>query len=121
LRSHRLINTTATLYLPLSPTPPFLLSFDPVNSQAKTLTQTSQVPMNAGIQNLVISLGVMQVARKIPFDEPGVLNYVRVGYVVCQLVVLGVYYFISYKIKQKKRPNSPQIRGTAECNDARAG
>jgi len=56
--------------------------------------------MNAGIQNLVISLGVMQVARKIPFDEPGVLNYVRIGYVVSQLAILAVYFFISYKIKQ---------------------
>ncbi|KAK0446107.1 inorganic phosphate transporter [Armillaria borealis] len=33
--------------------------------------------MNAGIQNLVISLGAMQVARKIPFDDPDVLNYAR--------------------------------------------
>jgi len=57
--------------------------------------------MNSGIQNLVISLGVMQVARKIPFDEPDVLNYVRLGYVVSQVAILAVYYFISFKIKQK--------------------
>jgi len=57
--------------------------------------------MNAGVQNLVISLGVMQLARKVPFDDPEVLNYVRLGYVVSQAIILGVYYFVSYKIKQK--------------------
>ncbi|KIM74909.1 hypothetical protein PILCRDRAFT_827832 [Piloderma croceum F 1598] len=57
--------------------------------------------MNSGVQNLVISLGVMQVARKIPFDEPDVLLYVRIGYVVSQIAILSVYYYISYKIKQK--------------------
>jgi len=76
--------------------------------------------MNSGVQNLVISLGVMQgtqfavnplnlqtanlvvapnlVARKIPFDEPDVLLYVRIGYVVSQIAILSVYYYISYKV-----------------------
>ncbi|KII84326.1 hypothetical protein PLICRDRAFT_57735 [Plicaturopsis crispa FD-325 SS-3] len=57
--------------------------------------------MNSGVQNLVISLGIMQVARKIPFEDPDVLNYVRIGYVSAQLIVLAVYYYISLKIKQK--------------------
>ncbi|KAJ6469756.1 inorganic phosphate transporter [Mycena polygramma] len=57
--------------------------------------------MNPAVQNLVISLGVMQVARKIPFDDPDVLNYVRIGYVVVQVIVLGVYYYISMAIKSK--------------------
>jgi hypothetical protein len=72
--------------------------------------------MNPAIQNLVISLGVMQgpfpplpshtsqantpkpVARKIPFDEPDVLNYVRIGYVVSQATVLAVFYYVAYKV-----------------------
>ncbi|KAH9482027.1 SRP-independent targeting protein 3 [Psilocybe cubensis] len=57
--------------------------------------------MSAGVQNLVISLGAMQLARKIPFDDPETLNYVRIGYVASQLVVLGVYYYISAVIKKK--------------------
>ncbi|THH14238.1 hypothetical protein EW146_g6078 [Bondarzewia mesenterica] len=57
--------------------------------------------MNAPLQNLAISLGVMQVARKIPFDDPQVLYYVRIGYVLSQVIVLAVYYFTSRKIKQK--------------------
>jgi len=57
--------------------------------------------MNAGIQNLVVSLGVMQVARKMPLDDPEVLNYVRIGYITAQAIILGVYYYISMTIKQK--------------------
>ncbi|KAI0318284.1 phosphate transport-domain-containing protein [Amylostereum chailletii] len=57
--------------------------------------------MNSGIQGIAISLGVMQVARKIPFDDPDVLNYVRIGYVASQVILLAVYYYTSYKIKSK--------------------
>ena len=73
--------------------------------------------MNAGIQNLVISLGLMQgllsfrirgsfifntcctVARKIPFDDPQVLNYVRIGYVSAQVIALAIYYYISTSVR----------------------
>ena len=39
------------------------------------------------------------VARKIPFDDPDTLNYVRVGYVSVQLLVLSTYYYISMKVR----------------------
>lgn len=77
--------------------------------------------MNAAVQNLVISLGVMQgifhrqnilrniihslaflVARKIPFDNPEVLMYVRIAYVAAQAIILGVYYYISLTVCRKK-------------------
>jgi hypothetical protein len=38
------------------------------------------------------------VARKIPFDDPQVLNYVRVGYVSAQILVLTTYYYLSMKV-----------------------
>ncbi|KAL0945258.1 hypothetical protein HGRIS_000768 [Hohenbuehelia grisea] len=57
--------------------------------------------MNSGIQNLMISLAAMQVARKIPFDDPEVLTYVRIGYVTAQVIILGVYYYVSMTIKRK--------------------
>ncbi|KAM6504033.1 inorganic phosphate transporter [Amanita muscaria] len=57
--------------------------------------------MSSAVQNLAISLGVMQVARRIPFDNPQVLLGVRIAYVVTQVVVLGIYYQISNKIKAK--------------------
>ena len=38
------------------------------------------------------------VARKIPFDDPDVLNYVRIGYVASQVIILGVYYLTSLRV-----------------------
>jgi hypothetical protein len=76
--------------------------------------------MNAPMQNLALSLGVMQrnqislvsrflsdphtchsdflVARKIPFDNPQVLDYVRIAYVASQGIALFVYYYTSSKV-----------------------
>lgn len=71
--------------------------------------------MNAATSNLAISLLVMQsektdvllflyfdafykVARKIPFDDPEVLLYARIGYVSAQIVVLAVYFVCSSKV-----------------------
>jgi len=57
--------------------------------------------MSSAIQNLLLSLGAMQLARKIPFENPDVLNYVRIGYVVSQVLVIGAYYLVAEKIKKK--------------------
>ncbi|KAJ3777882.1 inorganic phosphate transporter Pho88 [Lentinula raphanica] len=57
--------------------------------------------MSGAVTNLAISLGAMQLARKIPFDDPEVLNYARIGYAVTQLTILGIYYYISMIIKKK--------------------
>ncbi|KAG8895901.1 hypothetical protein FRB99_000287 [Tulasnella sp. 403] len=78
--------------------------------------------MSAQITNLAVSLFAMQLARKIPFEDPEVLFYVRVAYVAVQLVVLGTYYVVSSKIKAKndltvlkyvepKNPMSPDAGG----------
>ena len=39
------------------------------------------------------------MARKIPFEQPEVLNAVRIGYITVQLVVLAVYYYTSQKVR----------------------
>ncbi|BGP20359.1 hypothetical protein JCM10213_002333 [Rhodosporidiobolus nylandii] len=57
--------------------------------------------MNPAVTGLLFSLGLMQVARKIDFTDPDVLFYVRCLYVGAQLLTLGVYYYVSLKIKQK--------------------
>ncbi|KIM33260.1 hypothetical protein M408DRAFT_326041 [Serendipita vermifera MAFF 305830] len=49
----------------------------------------------------MISLGAMQLAKKVPFDDPNVLTVVRIGYLASQALCVGVYLYISYKIKQK--------------------
>ncbi|GAA5937876.1 Snd3p [Sporobolomyces koalae] len=56
---------------------------------------------NPAITNLMVSLGAMQIARKIDFEDPQVLIYVRCLYVGAQLLSLGVYYYATLKIKQK--------------------
>ncbi|KAI0750316.1 inorganic phosphate transporter [Daedaleopsis nitida] len=57
--------------------------------------------MNPAVSNLVISLGAMQVARKIPFDDPQTLLYVRIAYVSVQAIVLGAYFYVGLQIKKK--------------------
>ncbi|GAA5827182.1 hypothetical protein JCM5353_001019 [Sporobolomyces roseus] len=56
---------------------------------------------NPAITNLMVSLGAMQIARKIDFEDPSVLLYVRCLYVGAQLLSLGIYYYTTLKIKQK--------------------
>jgi len=57
--------------------------------------------MNPAITNLAVSIGAMQVARRIPFDDPQVLNYVRAAYVTVQIIIFATYYYVSAKIKKK--------------------
>ena len=45
---------------------------------------------------------MMQVSKKIPFDDPQVLLGVRILYVVSNLVILGIYLYIQTKINSKK-------------------
>ena len=52
--------------------------------------------------NLIIILGMMQVSKKIPFDDPQVLLGVRVLYVVSNLIIVGIYLYIQMKINAKK-------------------
>ncbi|KIW97806.1 uncharacterized protein Z519_01390 [Cladophialophora bantiana CBS 173.52] len=58
--------------------------------------------MNPQVTNLVIILGMMQVSKRIPFDDPQVLMGVRILYVVSNLVIFGLYYYIGMKIKAKR-------------------
>lgn len=45
---------------------------------------------------------MMQVSKRIPFDDPQVLMGVRVLYVVSNLLIFGLYYYIGMKIKSKR-------------------
>ncbi|KAL2429816.1 SRP-independent targeting protein 3 [Exophiala dermatitidis] len=59
-------------------------------------------PLSPQITNLVIILGMMQVSKRIPFDDPQVLTGVRVLYVASNLIIFALYYYIGLKIKAKK-------------------
>ena len=52
--------------------------------------------------NLVIILGMMQVAKRIPFDDPNVLNICRGLYIASNLIILGIYLFTKITIDKKK-------------------
>lgn len=43
---------------------------------------------------------LFSVARKIPFDDPVVLNYVRIAYVGSQLLALAIYYYVSLTVSR---------------------
>ncbi len=56
---------------------------------------------------MVIILGMMQVSKKIPFDDPQVLMGVRALYIVSNVIILGIYFYIQYQINKKKgRPRN---------------
>ena len=52
--------------------------------------------------NLAIMLGMVQVAKKIPFEDPNVLNACRAVYVISNLIIAGIYLFIQSQINKKK-------------------
>jgi hypothetical protein len=56
---------------------------------------------------LLIILVMMQVSKRIPFDDPGVLNLVRGGYIASNLIILTLYAYIHLQINKKKGTCSP--------------
>lgn len=47
-------------------------------------------------------LGMIQVSRKVPFDNPDVLMGCRVGYLVSNVLIAAIYVYIQAKINSKK-------------------
>lgn len=45
---------------------------------------------------------MMQVSKKIPFDDPQVLLGVRILYIVTNIIIAGVYLYLQSKINAKK-------------------
>ncbi|KAJ4991751.1 phosphate transporter [Stagonosporopsis vannaccii] len=53
------------------------------------------------ISNLVIILGFMQISKKIPFDDPNVLNGVRALYIVSNIIIAAIYFYVQTQINKK--------------------
>lgn len=51
---------------------------------------------------MVIILVMMQVSKKIPMDDPNVLNMIRVAYVVSNVIIISVYAYVHFQINKKK-------------------
>ncbi|KAI0393235.1 inorganic phosphate transport PHO88 [Xylariaceae sp. FL0594] len=54
------------------------------------------------VTNLVIILGMMQVAKKVPFDDPTVLNGVRALYIASNVIIAAIYGYVLLQINKKR-------------------
>lgn len=45
---------------------------------------------------------MMQVSKKIPFEDPDVLMYVRGAYILSNVIIAGIYLYVQAKINAKK-------------------
>ncbi|KAI0007505.1 DNA repair protein [Xylariaceae sp. FL0662B] len=54
------------------------------------------------VTNIIIILGMMQVSKRIPFDDPNVLNGVRALYIASNLIIAGIYIYVQLQITKKK-------------------
>ncbi|KFY08677.1 hypothetical protein V492_06034 [Pseudogymnoascus sp. VKM F-4246] len=52
--------------------------------------------------NLVIILGMMQVSKKVDFENPDVLNIVRGVYIASNVIIAMVYLYVQSQINKKK-------------------
>lgn len=57
--------------------------------------------MNPAVTNLAISLIMMQVTKKVPFEDERVLLGVRVAYVLSNVIILGLYLYTKFIINKK--------------------
>lgn len=73
-----------------------------VRSRGSGLTTRQHVLIVACSTNLVIILVMMQVSKKIPFDDPNVLNGVRALYIVSNILIAGVYFYVKMQIDKKR-------------------
>jgi hypothetical protein len=50
----------------------------------------------------------MQISKKIPFDDPNVLNGVRALYIVSNLIIAAVYFYVQAQINKKNGASTPR-------------
>lgn len=47
-------------------------------------------------------LGMMQVSKRIPFDDPNVLNLVRGIYITSNILIAGIWLYVQATVNKKK-------------------
>ncbi len=57
--------------------------------------------MNPAVSNIIVMLVTMQVSKRLNFEDPTTLLYVRIAYVAGTLLTLGIYFYTQYLIKSK--------------------
>lgn len=63
----------------------------------------------------MIVLGMMQVSKRVPLEDPTTLNLVRAGYILSNLIILGLYALVHFKIN-KKKGKFTEAHATISCN-----
>ncbi|KAI0441028.1 putative phosphate transporter [Xylaria telfairii] len=58
--------------------------------------------LNSQVTNLVIILLMMQVAKKVPFEDPTVLTGVRALYIGSNVLIAAIYGYVLLQINKKK-------------------
>jgi len=54
------------------------------------------------ITNLVIILGMMQVSKRIPMEDPDTKNLIRAGYLLSNFIIIAIYAYTHFLINKKK-------------------
>lgn len=62
--------------------------------------------MNPAVSNLVLTLVLMQVAKRVPFEDENVLNGVRGLYVLSNILIVGLYLYTRSVIMKKNGMNT---------------
>ncbi|EKD00324.1 inorganic phosphate transporter pho88 [Trichosporon asahii var. asahii CBS 8904] len=57
--------------------------------------------MNPAITNLAVSLGAMQIARRLPTEDPQTVFYLRCFYLGAQALSILIYYYVMTQIRKK--------------------
>lgn len=57
----------------------------------------------------MIILGMMQVTKKIPFEDENVLNLVRAIYIGSNVIIAALYFYIQIQINKKKGASDSSV------------